>query len=293
MESKQDEDQAAAISISIKGKKTRKRKTSGQPKPLDDKRKKKDRIDAISPRRRTPTTNEKRRNSVRTNNENTKKKIKVLNGLTLAITISSSHHDKESIPSNIHNDKDCMSPVSKEEETAMTYKKACSIAEDLGAKTTAQVHNRVFAVICNESAIQQSTQRVRKALKKCIPLIHVKWLQECKEKGNRVDIEEYLLTDDAQVVVANREQIAQDLLTANASTKVNANDSSFCKEVDVMDESDEEIINAHLGWSEPISLDCCCVCHDDDRDDCKWCSGDEKCNIIRMKLGLTSNDGPL
>jgi hypothetical protein len=49
MESKQDEDQAAAISISNKGKKTRKRKTSGQPKPLDDKRKEKDRIDTVSP----------------------------------------------------------------------------------------------------------------------------------------------------------------------------------------------------------------------------------------------------
>jgi len=29
------------------------------------------------------------------------------------------------------------------------------------------------------------------------------------------------------------------------------------------------------GWSEPVSLDCCCVCHDTARD-CDWCLD---CNV--------------
>lgn len=270
----------------IHAKKKRKRQTSGQPKSLD-KKKEEDRADAKK---------NKGRDTV--NNTSNKRKInKVLNGLTLAITVSTSAN--ESNKSNIHDDNSSsenghilahtQTQTQTQTQTGeeMTYKKACTIAEELGAKTTAQVHNRVFAVICNESAIQQSTQRVRKALKKYIPLIHVKWLQECKARGQRIDHKEYILTDDAQLVVTNREQIAKDALALAVSSR---GDNQSCQEVNVMDESDEEILNAAFGWSEPISLDCCCVCHDDDRDDCKWCSGDEKCNIIRMKLGLTSND---
>jgi len=205
-----------------------------------------------------------------------RKTRKVLNGLTLAISTlecKQSHNDNDNDNDNTNTN------TNKKEE--MTYKKASSIAEELGAVTTAQVHNRVFAVICNKSAIQQSTQRVRKALKKCIPLIDIQWLLKCRETRQRVDHKDYLLTNDASAVVAKREKIAKDALVAR---------SCCVKEVDVEDESDNEILNSDIGWSEPVSLDCCCVCHDDDRDDCKWCSGEEKCNVILQKLGLTSNN---
>ena len=262
----------------IHTKKKRKRKKSGQP-PIENKEKKQQQI------------KQAKKNHLHSHlGTDQRKTRKVLNGLTLAISTLECKQSHNANDNDNDNDNDSNSNSNskidnKKEE--ITYKKACGIAEELGAVTTAQVHNRVFAVICNKSAIQQSTQRVRKALKKCIPLIDIQWLLKCQETRQRVAHEDYLLTNEANLVVVRREKIAKDALVARIS---NSNSNHNSNEVDVEDESDDEILNASIGWSEPVSLDCCCVCHDDDRDDCKWCSGEEKCNVILKKFGLTSND---
>jgi len=182
-----------------------------------------------------------------------KRKSNPLNGLILAISTS---ENKEK---------------GSKDSAQLTYKEACALSEELGASTTAQVHKRVFAVICNKSAVMQATQRVRKAVKQYTMIVDVEWLLKCKEEGQRVDHEEYLLTELAKEVVKGK--------------KTNIEQNT----VDVKDESDEEIMNADAGWSEPVSVGCCCVCHDDDRDDCKWCcvEGGE-CNVILQKLGKTA-----
>lgn len=200
----------------------------------------------------TSTTTATTSSSAADGTKRRKRKSNPLNGLILAI-------------STLEN----KSPDPDPNTGSTSYKEVCSLCETLGASTTAQVHKRVFAVICNKSAILQSTQRVRKALKKYIIIIDVEWLFKCQQEGMRVDHEDYLLTDLAKEVVAKR-KLVEDNRNKDA--------------VDVQDESDEEILNTNVGWSEPVSLDCCCVCHDDDRDDCKWCCGEEKCNIILKKL---------
>lgn len=230
------------------------------PKSTEDKKKKRKRKHD-----RTKTRESKSENSTGTTTATTsssaadgtkrrKRKSNPLNGLILAI-------------STLENKSPDPDPDSNTGSTS--YKEVCSLCETLGASTTAQVHKRVFAVICNKSAILQSTQRVRKALKKYIIIIDVEWLFKCQQEGMRVDHEDYLLTDLAKEVVAKR-KLVEDNRNKDA--------------VDVQDESDEELLNTNVGWSEPVSLDCCCVCHDDDRDDCKWCCGEEKCNIILKKL---------
>lgn len=179
-----------------------------------------------------------------------------LNGLTLSVstldTSSSSNNEVE--------------------KTGNSYKEISNLIQNLGGAVSAQVHNRVFGVICNASAVAQSTQRVRKAFKKGIHLIDTEWLTLCKSENKRVDHVPYLLNDLYKKVFESTDQ--------------KKNDGKFNLGVDLNNSYDDEALSTDstIKWSQPIALDCCCVCHDDDRDDCKWCFevGNE-CNIIKNK----------
>lgn len=218
------------------------------------KNKKRQRKD-ISSAQSTEQKKSKKDNTIAPKNAQKKQK-NPLNGIILAITTCEG------------NDTDA--PSTQKE---FTYKEACKFAQSMGASTTAQVHNRVYAVVCNKSAVYQSTQRVRKALKKNIPIIDIQWLLECQKERKRVDPMNFVLTDEAKELANKRQEIQE-------------SKAREVKEVDVADESDEEALQNANGWSEPVQYGCCCVCHDDDRDDCKWCSGEEKCSVIQKKLGL-------
>ena len=127
---------------------------------------------------------------------------------------------------------------------------------------TGQVHKKVFAVICNRSAVTQLTQRVRKAIKKgFVHLIDVEWIKQCKLEGQCVKHEEFLLTEDAKNFIEKRAKIM--------------------KAIEANNEPDSSQVDEDVGWTEPTSLDCCCVCHEDGRDDCEWCVD---CNVtLRAK----------
>jgi hypothetical protein len=104
------------------------------------------------------------------------------------------------------------------------------------------------------------TQRVRKAIKKKHShVIDVEWLRQCKVQCCRVDHEEYLLTEFAQE--------AMDKRSNNNSKEKSSTDNIHRENNDL----DEMILETDEGWTEPVSLGCCCVCHETDRDDCKWC----------------------
>ena len=157
----------------------------------------------------------------------------------------------------------------KHSSSDSSYQAVAALCTELGGKVTPQVHKKVFAVICNRSAVAQLTQRVRKAVKKKHSLlIDVEWLRQCKAKGCRIDHEEYLLTELAETTINNRSNISD--LKHISSQEIN---------VEYIDENDLDV-NTAIGWSEPISLDCCCVCHETDRDDCKWCL---ECNVTIAK----------
>ena len=77
-----------------------------------------------------------------------------------------------------------------------SYREVSSACTALRATVTAQVHNRVFALICNESAVLSLTQRVRKlVVKKKHIIIDVQRIRKCEKLGSRVCYKEYLLND--------------------------------------------------------------------------------------------------
>lgn len=141
-----------------------------------------------------------------------------------------------------------------------SYQTVRELCIELGAKVTAQVHKKVFAVICNQSAVTQLTQRVRKAIKKKHALlIDVEWIRKCKEKGTKIDHAEYLLIE-----------LAESIMEKRCASQERNESKGFDKCGEGLDD-DDIILDSDAGWSEPIALDCCCVCHETDRGNCKWC----------------------
>lgn len=173
---------------------------------------------------------------------NVKRKCMPLNGLTLAVSTldgGEKHVDAES----------SYSSVSAECTTA-------------GATVTGQVHKRVYAVICNRSAVEQSTQRVRKALKRKIPLVDVSWVRHCVSAGVRVGHKEFLL-NELGLQVANSKKIADGEGEGNLTEGGSRVDW-----------------DPNNGWSEPAVLGCCCVCHENGDRDCPWCA---ECGVKMVK----------
>mmetsp|Transcript_18484 Transcript_18484/g.22638 ORF Transcript_18484/g.22638 Transcript_18484/m.22638 type:complete len:234 (+) Transcript_18484:124-825(+) len=184
-------------------------------------------------------------------NKKRKREARPLNGLVLAISTLDVKGQK-------HTSSDS------------SYQAVAALCTELGAKVTPQVHKKVFAVICNTSAVNQLTQRVRKALKRKLSLlIDVEWIRQCKAQCDRVDHEKYLLDELAKTVMAKKEDIGNQQKNHTVTHHL-PND----------DDAEENTLNVNEGWSEAVSLDCCCVCHETDRNDCKWCVD---CNVTLAK----------
>lgn len=113
--------------------------------------------------------------------------------------------------------------------------------------------------MCNATALENRTQRVRKAAKKGCILVDVEWVRRCGEEGRRVEVEGYErnLAEKEVVTVAVEE-----------------------------DGGEGEEIDPDAGWSEPIALGCCCVCHDTGRD-CEWCLD---CDVTRARKARIGSD---
>lgn len=130
------------------------------------------------------------------------------------------------------------------------------LLQSLGATISPQVHKRVNYLISTDSAVQNLTQRVRQAIKRKVDVVDVAWVKECREKGRRVEVDNYLCNELVECLVAEKE-------------KRDRGSKKICTSIDVV-----QIDGA--GWSTPVHLDCCCVCHENGDDDCPWCTD---CNI--------------
>ena len=186
----------------------------------------------------------------------------IFNGLTLAIS---------TLESTKSNDAVTNTPDATTEDTADEYhnfKTLSNILKTRGAIISPQVHKRVHFLVSTEHAVNNLTQRVRQALKRHVDIIDVCWVKDCVERGKRVDVEKYLLNEMAGELMSEKEKEKADTKTniANATMKTGY-------ESDIPDEN-------NAGWSSPVQLDCCCVCHENGDDNCPWCT---ECNINLAK----------
>ena len=123
-----------------------------------------------------------------------------------------------------------------------------SLLQSLGATVSPQVHKRVHYLISTDSAIQNLTQRVRQAFKRNVDIIDIEWVTKCREKNARVNADNYLCNELVQCLMEEKEREKRKTLASDGI--VGEEDSG-----DIPDQSS-------AGWTKPIELDCCCVCHE-------------------------------
>jgi len=179
--------------------------------------------------------------------------LKPLNGLTIAISsldTGKQHETKEN-----------------------SYKSIVEECKVAGASISGQVGKKVFAVVCNRSAVLQCTQRVRKALKKNVMILDIEWVRQSISQGERLDCQQFSLEDLAKEVLEQRE------------TKKH-NHEMIEEDVEFLSMQDIGSIPS-LGWSVPVSYGCSCVCHENGDENCKWCTN-PMCDINAAKFAKCS-----
>lgn len=141
----------------------------------------------------------------------------------------------------------------------LSYKTVTETCRNLGAQISSQIHKRVHCVLCTESAVQQLTQRVRKAHKKHIPLVNVTWLEQCQEETRRFDFDKFLLP-------------YPDIpSTGSGDDGTNKQKAIKTPTADHGNSGEEATNDPNAGWSSPVELGCCCVCHEQNWEKCDWC----------------------
>lgn len=178
-----------------------------------------------------------------------KRQLRPLNGITIAVST--------------------LDTGKKHESEENSYKYVIDECKAAGAVVTGQVGKKVFAVVCNRSAVLQCTQRVRKALKRNVMLLDISWVRDSVIEGRRLEHEEYLLNDLATEIFSKKEEADKD--DKNSDVDGEPNDVEFISVDDVG-------IVPGAGWSEPVSYGCCCVCHENGDIHCKWCT-DPLCDL--------------
>jgi hypothetical protein len=183
--------------------------------------------DGLDKKRKTVEHEAKRKKRRKSTSQDTVDRKLPLSGLAFAITTLD-------IKGQPHSDD------------SQSYKEVATILASLGGKATGQVHKGLTGLICNESAVRQRTQRVRKAIKRGLPLISVDFLLDCRQANALLSLGKYeLKVEDSP---------------EEAGSTVNDNTGKTY-----------EPAVADSQWTEPVSLGCCCVCHENGDNACPWC----------------------
>ena len=206
------------------------------------------------------------------NNSGAASSNKIFNGIILAISTDNKHHNNTPVKSSSnhhHHDDD-------NNDQYDNLKSLKAILTSIGATISPQVHKKVHYIICTSSAIHNLTQRIRQAIKRNVDIVSVQWVKDCIKDNRRIDVTPYICNEMAREILVEKEL---DQKKKSLKKKKNDNDESGSYHCDDdNDDDDNDIIPEHdnRGWSTPVQLDCCCVCHENGDDNCPWCS---ECNI--------------
>ena len=181
---------------------------------------------------------------------------KLFNGLTLAISINQNNNMQTT-------DGDVSIMSTNQKSLKQTLKLH-------GATISPQIHKRVHYLVCSNTAIQNITRPVRQAYKRNVDIVNVDWVNACITMNTRVNVDDYICNDLVGKLIDEKEK-EKNQRSESGIDDVHNNDAL----------PDEET----TGWSTPIQLDCCCVCHENGDFKCPWCTGGEQsCNLTLARL---------
>ena len=209
-------------------------------------------------------------------NNTTNSQDKIFNGLILALSTDNKVHQTSNNSDN-QSTKSCTTPpisnnnnTNNDDEQYETLKSLKTILQTTGATISPQVHKKVHYLICTQSAIDNLTQRIRQAIKRNVDIVSVDWVKKCISDNKRVDVTLYLCNEVAREIMVEKER--EKKKKSGGSDGNDAEDGGY--DSDILPQDDNG------GWSEPVQLDCCCVCHENGDDNCPWC---HDCNINLAK----------
>ena len=186
---------------------------------------------------------------------------KIFNGLILALSTDNKVHQSSTTDNQSTNS--CNINDNDGHDQYETLKSLKTILIGAGATISPQVHKRVHYLICTQSAIDNLTQRIRQAIKRNVDIVSVDWVKKCIQDNRRVDVTSYVCNEVAREIMVEKEREKK---------------ASSVKHTEGYDSDIPQDDNG--GWSEPVQLDCCCVCHENGDDNCPWCTD---CNINLAK----------
>ncbi|KAL7495820.1 hypothetical protein ACHAWT_006318 [Skeletonema menzelii] len=201
---------------------------------------------------------------------------KIFNGLILALSTDNKVH--QSSTTDHQSTKSCTSTTNSNnnndgDDQYETLKSLKTILIGAGATISPQVHKRVHYLICTQSAIENLTQRIRQAIKRNVDIVSVDWVKNCIQEKKRVEVTSYVCNEVAREIMMEKERETK----ANTTTSSVKHNEGYDSDIPQDDNG---------GWSEPVQLDCCCVCHENGDDKCPWCTD---CNINLAKKQKLEN----
>jgi len=231
--------------------------------------------DAYTSKKDKPPKNKRKRNHPAATSKGGSAKCskRIFNGLIVAISTL------ESKQTNTNNG-DCTDKDS-DDDPYQNYKALKNLLQSHGATISPQVHKRVHYLISTEAAVQNLTQRVRQALKRDVDIIDVAWVKECKGDNKRMDVQDHLCNELAQCLMAEKEKEKRMKSTKEDKVKGDKAGRGECSDA---------IEDENSGWSTPVQLDCCCVCHENGDDNCPWCTvAGSECNLTLERIEKLNN----
>lgn len=161
--------------------------------------------------------------------------VQPLRGVVLAVSVSAVNGGSE------------VTGKGKEEHSFSSVSVLC---KSLGAEVMSQVCKRTAALVVTASAVRQATQRVRKAYKKRIPIVETGWVDLCRANGAKEPMTPFRLEKEVEDAIRKRGE----------------------RKLQEKEEEDAYAIPG-AGWSEPLAVGCCCVCHENGTEkECPWCT---------------------
>ena len=233
---------------------------------------------------------------------------KILNGMIIAVSTLQEQQEEADQKKTAKTGQTSLLKENDDTSLLSSYRVATEACRTAGATISSQVHKKVHCVLCTSTAVQQATQRVRKAQKRQIPLVDLKWLQQSIKQNQRLPLDSFRLeryleqhsSDNPNSNNAKDNKTRQppqqddddDNDTADMKKKEKKKTKKHKKKkgdkdrgkrdvdgdlndndnVSVSDEDDTRAVDPNAGWSSPVAVGCCCVCHENGDTNCPWCT---------------------
>ena len=160
-----------------------------------------------------------------------------------------------------------------------TFKSLSALCLSHGATMGQIIGKNTHCLVTTASARSVGTQKIRKAYKKGCPIVDVGWVESCIGSSKLLPFDDYRCEDSLAGLMAKKEEEREARATV---------DVQILQDTDVVED-----VAGEVGWSEPVSYGCSCVCHENNPGvvtDCDWCTDCSTNLSLRRSVAIKKNN---